>query len=253
MDRTLAKAVVDYTSAFETHSALEGTAFVELQQTLSAAGTDEIIEQNNMLSTQQLWHPPTINLFYNELWKRLDENTSYRLAVAYAKRWTPERVNVAITLGDHLPPPVPVDGWIGQEGNTVEIVPPRYKMQTLSTIMNGGDAIVEMDNGKPIDIVGVSGFPTDAVYTWKKATTSVTVPIDLHVSPDWRILFDIYQGLRHGSPVVSDPRHDVLINQMIDLPLANKINEIGGITHNGHGWVEIDAVYPNATSSSNCT
>lgn len=247
---SLAKTVVDYASAHETHSRLEQPSYLALRTALEHATMAEILEQNNMLTIQDLWRPASINLFYNEVRARLLRETNFRLATSWVRDWSPRRATLTLTFADDLPVVVPVDGWIGQQGRVVSMTNPEFLLQVVAiAVTPGARALVQTSQNNPDAIVGVENGETIA---FESPDDAVRAPIDRQVSAEWAYVYGMYRGLKTGAPAVSDPSRANLINQMVDLSLAERIDGFGGVTHEGDHWMDVDARYPAAKSVNCC-
>src|SRR5699024_9805313 len=62
---------------------------------------------------------------------------------------------------------------------------------------------------------------------------TTVVDVEIKKKKDWNYIDRVYQGLREESPVIQDAYSDKLINQLVDLDLAEEIVEDGGFTFEG--------------------
>lgn len=246
---SLAQAVANYIGAYEGHTNAEGYALVELRRKLSQSTLDEIIFQNNALTMQRLWNPVLMDLFFDELLSRLQEETTFALTTSW------------YTLEDWLGNPYVV-AWVGFE-DKYPITDPsepildlnvdqvkNFTFTNLSFTPAINKLIIEMlmeDSVEAIIYVYPNGkLEIGQIVNAKRPEESIVlidapqgqfqpvpVQVELRRSIDWHRLNQLYQGLRVQIPVIEDPYNEELINQLIDLKEAQDIVDDEGFTFEG--------------------
>jgi hypothetical protein len=252
---SLAQAVVNYIAAYEGHTSAEGVTFVTLRETLQGSTINQIITENNALTQQHLWNSPLMDLFFDELLRRLLNDTSFSITTSWnsIQNWMEDPYIVAwVGFEESYPIVNPTAELIGETDENIESI----SLGNISFTEQIAELIIKMLMGEQItaeiyilpnnkltigrlinaqqsfDYITLSPPPEENFET-------MTVPLKIWEVPDWSLLNQLYQGLRRQTPVIGDPwsgtedTENRLINQLIDLGKAKDIAREGGFTFEG--------------------
>jgi len=233
----LAQAVLNYVAAYEGHTSAAGIALVQLREMLRRATIPEIITENNKLTMQRLWSSPLMDLFYDELLHRILIDTTFSLTTAWDNEWAEDPFIV---------------GWVGFEDSYPSVANNNQSKSVawmnrsfddqiseliIKMLMNGPfyATIYEAPSGelRLTELVNANNSIDKIRLGTSEDYPVVKVLVEVRPDPDWEIINKIYQGLRKMNPVIVDPPNGGLIDQLIDLQLAEKIVHDEGIMIEG--------------------
>lgn len=240
----LAQAVTNYIGTYEGHTRTEGVAYVQLKNKLQQATMSEIITQNNVITQQRLWNSPLMDLFHDELLRRLMQDTTFALTMSWQslQEWLNQPYVVAwVGFEESYPVPFTNSSVLQSEQSQY------YALSNAAFSNQKNEAIIKMLMNGPLQAqvyVYTNGqleigqlLNADQTLNLRNPASEqyqiVTVDVDVGETGDWNLVNQLYQGLRKQVPVIVDPYSERLINQLIDLDLAYNIVADEGFTFEG--------------------
>lgn len=246
---SLSKAVSNYLPAAEGHSEAEGESLIKVMNILERATINEIITQINSLTIQNLWSPPLLDAFHDEMLSRLMSETTFSLFTVWVNpnQWlqTPylalrvgfeDSYLVVNSQGSYVDKNIPgLKSLILTNSSFTDVVEQKILRLILNSNLTGE---VTVNGAVEVTRVESADDPTDGVNL-SPAKGQMKVPIKVIEDPDFNLWRRLYTGLKKGQPVVVDPYESVLINQLIDQPKAQEIHRDGGITFEGNLFLSL--------------
>lgn len=247
---SLSKAVSNYLPAAESHTEAEGSSLIKVMNILERATIDEIITQINSLTIQNLWNPPLLDAFHDEMLSRLMSETTFTLFTVWVDpaQWS-QTPYLTLRVGFE-------DSYlvVDSQGNYVDKNLPGLKSLIISNssfpdtmaqkiirLILNSDLTGEVVVNDTVDVVRIESVndPTDGVNLKQNSGQGMKVPIKVVEDPDFNVWRRLYTGLKKSQPVVVDTYESVLINQLIDQPKAQEIHRTGGITFEGNLFLSL--------------
>ena len=104
------------------------------------------------------------------------------------------------------------------------------------------NAIIQITTDQ-IQIIGLENAdnPDDNISFISDTLPSIKVRAKILQDPDWNLYRQMYVALKNETPTILDPMQDKLINQLIDLDMAKRIQEDHSLTFEGDILIEIES------------
>lgn len=235
---SLPQAVASYLSAWEGHSSLEADAYARVMNLLTRASVSEIVSEMNALTQQQFWNEPLIDLFHDELLRRINSEATFAITTLQRDSQPP---NVVIWLGFE-------DSYLltDQQGELIRQDDPTITSYTLTNaslqepvaerlvhlLMEGQvDLTLNLD---PIGISDIYNAKSGQRIEFQPSTSSALIrEAQIRETPDFNLVKRMYLGLKSGRPVMVDVAANRLIEQLIDYQEAQDIVDDNGDTFEG--------------------
>lgn len=250
---SLVQTISNYISSWEGHSEIEGSNYLTVRDLLSKATISQINIEFNSLTKQSLWVTPLLDLFYDELLKRLLSDTTFAISTACRsfEHWI-EDPFVLIRIGFETEYPIiDTDGSI-IAGNNPEIFnftltnddfETNVKENLIRMFLDNNLKAIVQANGlhcSDLKIIGLEGKKMKINFFDPSGAQVYKIKPKFNEDSDWLMIKNMYVGARDTKPAIVDPYNDKIIKQLVDTDLIENIILNDGFTREGKIDIEVD-------------